>query len=175
MTCDCVPDKKSLEDRFTEILLSGNENFENQRKLIDEYFMGKAENISLEATCKKRQIGCVLVSKEGVVLGANGAPENIGACKTCSRMDAESGTQLEHCYALHAEVKVLASCARRGLSTKGGVIYLYGAMPCKNCLMALIEAGVKEIVCNSRVYYGTLSEEIFNRWICAGGKLKWMD
>lgn len=175
MTCDCEHNKKSLEDKFIEILFTRDLFYVNKRTLIDEYFMAKAEAASLKSTCKKRQIGCVLVTKKGVILGANGAPEKIGACKVCSRMDAPSGTQLEHCYALHAEVKVLASCAKRGLSTRGGVMYLWDAMPCKDCLLALIEASVKEIVCSRRVYYDPLSKEIFDRWIKAGGILRWLE
>ena len=174
MSCDCKSNKKSLEERFIEILFAEDLFYVNKRELIDEYFMAKAEKVSLKATCKKRQIGCVLVSKKRVVSGANGAPEKIGTCKTCYRIDAKSGTKLEHCYALHSEVKVLAECAKRGLSTRGGVIYLWGAMPCKNCLLALIEAGVKEFVCSSDTYYDSLSKEIFKVWISTGGILRFM-
>lgn len=174
MTCDCVPNRKSLEERFIEILFS-EDFYDEKRILVNEFFMAKAEKVSFKATCKKRKIGCVLVTEKGVVLGANGAPEKIGVCKVCSRIDAKSGTQLERCYALHAEIKVLAECTKNGFSTKGGVIYLWGAMPCKNCLMALIESGVKEIVCNDRLHYDQLSKEILDRWVNVGGKLKWIE
>ena len=175
MSCDCKRNKKSLEERMSKIFFSGKMDFSSQRKIIDEFFMAKAKEISLGSTCKKRQIGCVMVSPNGIVSGANGAPEKIGTCKVCSRIDAASGTQLKKCYAVHAEVRMLVRCARKGLSAKGGFIYLYGSMPCKDCLLALIEAGIQEIVCEVGTYYDPLSKEIFNRWIAAGGKLTFME
>lgn len=175
MACDCIPDGKSLDSKMQKKLFSGEEKNTIRMKILDTFFMARAKDASFDATCKKRRIGCLLVTEEITVSGANGTPEGIDECKICPRVNAPSGTQLERCKALHAEVKVLAMCARKGLSTKGGVVYLYGAMPCKNCLLALIEAQVKKIVCNSNTYYDSLSKEIFEKWKKTGGELIWME
>lgn len=43
-------------------------------------------------------------------------------------------------------------------------------VPCKDCLLELIEAGISEIVCIKETYYDSLSEFILQEWIEAGGK-----
>lgn len=143
--------------------------------LSDKILMEAAKKASYSSTCKKRQIGCLLICKKGYMSGTNGAPKPLDPCEICPRINAFSGKHLERCYALHAEAQALALCARTRLSTQDSILYLYNAMPCKTCLLSLIEAGVKEIICSDRVYYDPLSREIFESWQKTGGILRFME
>jgi dCMP deaminase len=52
------------------------------------------------------------------------------------------------CPAAHAEQNVIAHAARFGIRTKGATVYVNSKVPCKDSLVALINAGVREIVCD---------------------------
>jgi deoxycytidylate deaminase len=45
-------------------------------------------------------------------------------------------------------------------------------VPCKDCLLELIEAGISEIVCIQETYYDELSKDILKEWIDTGGKFR---
>ncbi len=47
--------------------------------------------------------------------------------------------------AVHAEMEALLSCARRGVTTKGAVLYCT-TFPCHNCAKHIIAAGIKRVV-----------------------------
>ena len=67
---------------------------------------------------------------------------------TCPRklLGFESGEGLLYCNAAHAERNCLINAARLGVSTLGTTLYLNTLLPCKDCLLELINAGVWEIV-----------------------------
>lgn len=60
----------------------------------------------------------------------------------------KSGEGLEFCIAAHAERNCLINAARLGVSTLGTSLYLNTVMPCKDCMIELINAGIVEIVCD---------------------------
>ena len=45
-----------------------------------------------------------------------------------------------------------------GISTKGCILYMNCGIPCKDCLIEIINAGIEEIVVTSRNYYDSESE-----------------
>ena len=52
---------------------------------IDEYFLNMAKLAALRSTCKRRQVGCILVDSNNHVAatGYNGVPKGF---KHCSRL-----------------------------------------------------------------------------------------
>jgi len=133
--------------------------------------MEQAKRVSRYSTCNKKHLGCVLVLKDGNwISGWNGPPYMLSLCDPCPRLNSDSGTDLHLCRAVHAERMVLLVCARLRYSTNDGVLYSYMGVPCKDCLVELIMAGIKEIVCTSETYYDELSKEILAEWVGNGGK-----
>lgn len=65
----------------------------------------------------------------------------------------ESGGGLELCIAAHAERNTLINCAREGVAVKGASIYMNCGVPCKDCLVEIINAGIVEVVCESKELY----------------------
>ena len=62
-------------------------------------------------------------------------------------MGFKSGGGLEYCNAAHAERNCLINAARLGISTLGTYLYLNAkVLPCKDCMIELINAGIKTII-----------------------------
>ena len=102
------------------------------------------------ATCTKRSVAAVLELTDGSLLfGWNGPPLCFeDYCKPCPRLDAKSGTRMDECPAVHAEVSVVLDAASRSDagSTRGSKLYITCGLPCKDCMKELIVAGVEEII-----------------------------
>jgi len=106
------------------------------------------KNAYERATCTKRAVAAVLELVDGrLVYGWNGPPDSFKKyCNPCPRLDAKSGTKMDICPAIHAEVATIMNGARMGWnSTKGAVLYISCGLPCKDCMKELIIAGVVRI------------------------------
>ena len=141
----------------------------------DIEYMKEAKATTLDSTCRKKQLGCVLKFTDGsYIQGTNGAPKPLQPCTPCPRLCDQGGTNLDKCRAVHAERQAILKAANRGFATDGAVLYSYMGVPCKDCLLELIEAGISEIVCIKETYYDSLSEFILQEWIEAGGQFRVM-
>ena len=104
----------------------------------DEYFMGIARLASRRSTCLHRNVGAVVVSTDNRLLstGYNGPPAGFRHCLDvgCARDDILSGTQLELCRALHAEMNAILEALKSGgyERVKGGTLYTTH-YPCPLC------------------------------------------
>lgn len=122
----------------------------NKRPNKDEYYLQMAEVVAKRSTCARRQVGCVLVDKKGLVIstGYNGVPFNIPHCRDskenrCPAADAKSGTNLEGCGAVHAEMNALIQC-RDPYDIHTCYVT---ASPClTTCINALLNTSCKRIV-----------------------------
>lgn len=112
----------------------------------DTYFLRVAREVSTRATCCRRQVGCVLVNEYGHILatGYNGVARGIPHCidHPCPGANAESGTNLEACQAVHAEANALLQCAD---VNRIETVYCT-ASPCINCLKLLMNTSADRIV-----------------------------
>lgn len=109
-------------------------------------FLDIAYIVSKSSTCKRRQVGAVLVRDTRIIaVGYNGAPTKIKHCeeKGCLRdlLEVPSGERQEICRAVHAEQNTIIQCARAGISTVGSTLYCTD-QPCNLCVKMLINAGV---------------------------------
>ncbi len=82
-----------------------------------------------------------------------------GQIEVCPRRGKgfASGEGLHLCPAAHAERNALIQAARLGIKTKGSTLYMDCSVPCKDCLIEIINAGVKEVVCKGNKLYDHLS------------------
>jgi dCMP deaminase len=104
--------------------------------------MTVAKAASELSTCTRAKVGCCLV-KDGRVIGTgyNGSLPGHVHCT-----DEGCLMQEGHCIrTLHAEQNALLDCAKRGVSTKGTIIYITH-FPCMQCTKFLIMAGVEKVV-----------------------------
>ncbi|MGI6776789.1 MAG: deoxycytidylate deaminase [Acetivibrionales bacterium] len=116
----------------------------------DEYFMQIVELVKTRSTCKRRQVGALIVKDKRILsTGYNGAPSG---CKHCldigcmrEEMGIPSGQRHELCRAIHAEQNAIVQAAYSGTSINGGTLYVTH-QPCVLCAKMAINAGIKRIV-----------------------------
>lgn len=113
--------------------------------------------------CLSRQYGVVLVNFKGYIMstGYNSPIFKSLICKgECPRKKNEfpSGRGTFMCPAIHAEIKCLINANSN--EVPNSTLYVSGCIPCKNCMSALIFAGVSEIVCEELTYYDEISKKI---------------
>lgn len=150
----------------------------------DRYFKNVAESVAYNSRCLSRQIGAVMVTPDRSIVstGYNGPPRGHPHCWTlevltwmnirdlddinkvrndgvCPRrvLGYKSGQGLDLCPAGHAERNALINAAREGIRTKGNTLYLTCGIPCKDCMIETINAGIAEIVVANMDIYDRLS------------------
>ena len=118
----------------------------------DKRFMDMAEVIATWSSCyqENRKVGAVIVKDKRIMTtGYNGAPSGIESCMEkgeCLRrkLNVESGTRAELCYAIHAEQNAILQAARLGLALKGATLYCTH-QPCVICSKMIVNAGIKKV------------------------------
>lgn len=133
-----------------EVFLSINEG-RMVHKRWDKYFLLICESVASKSSCLSRQIGAVIVRDNSIVSTgyngpARGYPHHTGA--KCPRHDKgyKSGEGLHECPAGHAEVNAIANAARLGTNVSGCALYLNTNYPCKDCMITIVNAGIKEVI-----------------------------
>ena len=119
----------------------------------DKRFMDMAEQIGTWSSCfqQNRKVGAVIVrDKRILATGYNGAPQGIKSCmdkQECLRkkMNIQSGTMHEFCYAVHAEQNAIIQAAREGCSVAGCTLYCTH-QPCVICAKMIINSGIARVV-----------------------------
>ena len=81
------------------------------------------------------------------------------ATKRCPRqyLGFKSGKGLEWCIAGHGERNAIINAASLGVPTKGATLYMNCAIPCKECMIEIINAEIAEMVVVSHVNYDLMS------------------
>ena len=147
----------------------------------DEYNYNICKQIARNSKCLSRKIGAILVKDKLIVAtGYNGPPKGIPRCderwsidkrfteqydclaekeNKCPRyvLGFKSGQGLDICVAAHAEENTILMCARKGIEAEGSTMYMTCGIPCKNCLIKIIQAGVKELVVTKLTTYDDTS------------------
>jgi dCMP deaminase len=155
-------------------------------KTRQRYFLEVALKIAQASHCLSRKIGAVLVTTENQVIstGYNGPPRGVTHCgldryirdpllskhnselispkqfaDTCPRrlLGFQSGEGLKICPAAHAERNALIQAARYGIPTQDTILCLTCEVPCKDCLIELINAGVRTVYVTATKLYDNLS------------------
>ncbi len=117
----------------------------------DRRFMELTEEVGSWASCLRRKVGAVIVrDKRVMTTGYNGAPSGIMSCVErgeCLRdkMNVESGTRAELCFAAHAEQNAIIQAAKYGVNIDGATLYCTH-QPCVICAKMIINAGIKRVV-----------------------------
>ena len=120
------------------------------RKSKDVYFAEIADLVSSRSTCRRNQVGAVIVKDSQILsTGYNGAPKKLRHCEDvgCIReeLGVKPGERHELCRGLHAEQNAIIQAAFHGISVNGANIFCT-TRPCSICTKMLINAGIHEIV-----------------------------
>jgi dCMP deaminase len=133
----------------------------------DKYFFEICVAVASKSPCLSRKIGAILVRDHSIVsTGYNGPARHYPHCETkCPRkiLKFKSGEGLHLCPAAHAEGNCVANAARNGVSTIGTTLYMNCIIPCKDCAILLVNAGVSEVVVVSSDLYHSMSSLILEK------------
>lgn len=135
-----------------------------KRPSRDELGLLLAHAWALRGTCGRRRVGCVLFDAQGYQIGAgyNGPAHGVSNCSAatpCPGFGAPSGTALDLCDAVHAEINALTRCDRpRDIYT----CYVTTS-PCESCVKALMNTSCERIIF-SEDYVSAHVELSADRW-----------
>lgn len=120
-----------------------------QRIETDKYFMEIATTVAKRSTCLRRSVGCVLVDSKNhiVATGYNGVPKGFEHCldSPCEGGFAVSGTDLDLCNAIHAEVNAFLQ-----LRSDDKLTAYVTTTPCFSCAKMIANTNVERIVAKER-------------------------
>lgn len=107
----------------------------------DDYFMELTKIVAKRSPCLSRQVGCILVDKNNIILatGYNGPPRKQKHCIECVRKKTNN---LHFCRAIHAEQNALLQCKDIMQIDK---VYLTDS-PCNSCIKLFLNTSCKEII-----------------------------
>ena len=133
----------------------------------DDRFMDIANTVAKWSSCyqENRQVGAVIArDKRILTTGYNGAGSGIKNCKDrgeCMRkkLNIESGTRQELCFAVHAEQNAIIQAARMGISVENATLYCTH-QPCVICAKMIINSGITRVV-YSQGYPDEFSLQVF--------------
>jgi len=144
------------------------ESSSNKRPSWDEYFMDILKAVSKRGLCDRGYPAAVLVRDNRVIATAyGGAPSGLPDCNEVGHelieMKTADGNTSKHCVrGVHAELNTIIQCARFGVSTEGTTVYI-SFEPCYTCAKAIINAGIKRVVCQTMYHGASRSREILKQ------------
>lgn len=104
-----------------------------------DLFVEIAQVMSQRSSCMKKAVGAVLVRDNRIIAtGYNGVLSKEQHSKGLSSDGVTTHT-------VHAEVNIIAFCAKYGIPTENTTLYTT-LSPCIKCAEIIIQAGIKEVV-----------------------------
>ena len=148
-------------------------NYSNSKqKSLDEMYIELANNMAKLSTCSRVNVGAILVLDGRPILsGYNGAPSGHKHCRDVyiekyqkymvehkeplgiflfedfMRLPEvrEDHRKFSRLHEVHAEINIISQAAHKGLSVKGGKLYITHS-PCNDCCKSILTAGISEVV-----------------------------
>jgi dCMP deaminase len=131
----------------------------------NERFIEIADTISRWSKDRSRGVGAVIADENNSPLswGFNGFPRGAN-----DDIEERYGRPDKYLYTEHAERNAIFNAAKKGISLEGSIIYLRW-YPCCDCARAIIQSGIKKVVCDAPDFdderWGEkfrISENLFN-------------
>lgn len=111
-----------------------------------EYFRSIAHQVKLKSKDINTKIGAVVVGSDNQIVstGYNSFPRGIN-----DNLSERQERPEKYYFFEHAERNAIYNAALIGVSTKGTTMYLTCGIPCSDCARGIINAGIKNVVCES--------------------------
>jgi len=120
---------------------------EGKRDSWDEYFIGLARDVAKRSKDRSTKVGAVIVGpdKEIRSTGYNGFARGVD-----DEPDERHERPTKYLITPHAEMNAICNAAMSGVSTKGCKIYVTSLFPCSTCASLIINAGIKEVIVETK-------------------------
>jgi len=128
--------------------------------------MNIARAVALRATCDRGKSGAVLVKNKRILsTGYVGSPIGLPHCDEVGHLMKtvydKNGNPSQHCVrTTHAEMNAIAQSARFGVSVDGATVYCK-MEPCLDCCKAIINSGIKRVVCEMQYHAADTTRKFF--------------
>ena len=154
----------------------------------DSFFLKICETLASQSQCFSRKIGAIIVRDKTIIsTGYNGPPRGYPKCNERTKIEPElhrkfselnsltlarnetcprrllgyvSGTGLDICPAAHAERNAIVNAAREGVCVKNAMMYMSCGIPCKDCMIEIVNAGISSLVVLNNDMYDKLAVPI---------------
>ena len=140
-----------------------------QNRVINwtEYFMGVAKLSAFRSKDPNTQVGACIVSPANKIVGVgyNGLPWGCEDDKFPWQVREGDLYDTKYPYVVHAELNAILNSIDK---LQGCTIYV-SLFPCHECVKAIIQSGIKEIVYEDEKYNGTDSDRAAKRMLDAAG------
>jgi dCMP deaminase len=120
-----------------------------------EHFINEAQYKSLKSKDPSTKVGCIIVgpNNEPLISGFNGFA--MGVEDDITKVPERYERPLKYDYTNHAERNCVDLSARSGICLKNATAYLnWEPIPCPNCCLGLIQAGISKIIGPDRKFAG---------------------
>lgn len=126
----------------------------NKHDKWDARFMALASTVGMWSKDRSSKVGCVIVSpsRDIIATGYNGFPRGID-----DDVEERHERPEKYFWAEHSERNAIYAAAKMGHALDGATVYVTVAQgnplfPCADCARAMIQAGIKRIVCQRPDY-----------------------
>ena len=140
-----------------------------QNRVINwtEYFMGVAKLSAFRSKDPNTQVGACIVSPENKIVGVgyNGLPWGCDDKEFPWEVREGDLYDTKYPYVVHAELNAILNSIG---NLKGCRIYV-SLFPCHECVKAIIQSGISEIIFEDDKYSGTDSDRAAKRMLDAAG------
>lgn len=130
----------------------------------NNYFINLAQFVSLKSKDTSTKVGCVIIGPEKQILatGFNGFP--MGVEDDITKVPERYERPAKYDYTNHAERNCIDLSARHGISLRGATAILnWTPIPCPNCTLGFIQAGIKRIIGPDRPFAGKGNWDSINK------------
>lgn len=133
----------------------------------NQYFMGVAKLSAYRSKDPNTQVGACIINSDNKIVGVgyNGLP---WGCEDSEfPWEAREGElqETKYPYVVHAELNAILNSTA---NLKGCRIYV-SLFPCHECVKAIIQSGIKEIIFEDDKYSGTQSDIAAKRMLDSAG------
>lgn len=133
----------------------------------DQYFMGVAKLSAYRSKDPNTQVGACIVNQDQKIVGVgyNGLPWGCNDKEFPWEVRNGDLEKTKYPYVVHAELNAILNST---CSLKGCKIYV-SLFPCHECVKAIIQSGISEIIFEDEKYKGTQSDQAAKRMLDAAG------
>lgn len=135
----------------------------------DEYFINMLDAVAMRASCDRGRSAAILTRNNRIIsTGYVGAPKGLPTCDDEghimeNHISSNGLINSWHCVrTFHAEMNAILGCAREGVSTIGSTLYCH-MLPCRNCGMAIIQAGIIKVIAKNRYHSDDETRIMFDK------------
>lgn len=110
-----------------------------------KYYKKLLEGYRINSNDPHTQTSAIIVNEDDTIIstGWNSLPDGVH-----TGIESRFERPEKYHWFVHAEIAAITKAAKAGISTYGSTMYMSCGIPCTDCTKAIINSGIKRIVCD---------------------------